>query len=126
MSPGFSDVFSNLLEEFRNGFEVAPFEDRVDIRFYTDPAWFEKEKAALFIDQPILVGHISMLKKNGDVFTHDHLGKPIMVARAKDGEIHAFLNVCRHRGVRLVNSEETINKTIVVFKGEQCRDPMEG
>jgi len=113
-APGFSDVFSHLLEELRNGFEVAPFQDRVDTRFYTDPAWFEKEQAALFSDQPILVGHISMLKNNGDVFTHDYLGKPIMVVRAQDGEIRAFLNVCQHRGVRLVNSNKTINKTSFV------------
>ena len=109
-APGFSEVFSNLLEEYRKGYQVEPFQAKVDPRFYTDPDWFEKERAMLFDDQPILVGHTSMLKENGDVFTHDHLGKPIMVVRANDGEIRAFLNVCRHRGVRLVNSEETINK----------------
>ncbi len=113
-APGFSEVFSNLLEEFRSGAAVAPFEGKVDTRFYTDPIWFEKEKAALFSHGPILVGHVSMLKNNGDVFTHDYLGKPIMVARAKDGQVRAFLNVCRHRGVRLVNGEHVENKTSFV------------
>ena len=113
-APGFRDVFSNLLEAFRNGVEVAPFEARVDTRFYTDPQWFEKERAALFDDVPILVGHVSMLKNSGDVFTHDHLGKPIMVVRDNDGDLHAFLNVCRHRGVRLVNGEQVQNKTSFV------------
>ncbi|MCB1689180.1 MAG: aromatic ring-hydroxylating dioxygenase subunit alpha [Halioglobus sp.] len=113
-APGFTEVFSHLLEEYREGRAAPPFQAKVDTRFYTDPAWFEKEKAALFSDGPILVGHVAMLKSNGDTFTHDHLGKPIMVVRAGDGEIRAFLNVCRHRGVRLVNSDEVINKTSFV------------
>jgi phenylpropionate dioxygenase-like ring-hydroxylating dioxygenase large terminal subunit len=113
-APGFSDVFSHLLEAYRGGFEVAPFQSTVDTRFYTDPVWFERERAALFRRGPILVGHTSMLRENGDVFTHDHLGRPIMVARGKDGDIRAFLNVCRHRGVRLVDSAGTVNKTSFV------------
>jgi phenylpropionate dioxygenase-like ring-hydroxylating dioxygenase large terminal subunit len=113
-APGFTDVFSHLLEEYREGRSAPPFQGKVDTRFYSDPNWFEQEKAALFSDVPILVGHIAMLKNNGDTFTHDYLGKPIMVVRAGDGEVRAFLNVCRHRGVRLVNSEDVINKTSFV------------
>jgi len=114
-APGFSDVFSHLLDDYRNGVEATPFHATVDTRFYTDPAWFERERSALFAHSPILVGHTSMLKTDGDVFTHDHLGTPILVARGKDGDIRAFLNVCRHRGVRLVaNAETAINKTSFV------------
>ena len=47
-----------------------------------------------------------MLKLPGDHFTHDALGVPILVAKGRDGEIRAFYNVCRHRGVRLVEDDE--------------------
>lgn len=112
--PGFRDIFGRLLEEVRAGYAAPPFLGYSDTRFYTDQAWFEKERTSLFGDKPILVGHLSMVPNPGDVFTHDHLGTPIMVVRGKDGAVRAFLNVCRHRGVRLVNTEETSNKTSFV------------
>ena len=113
-APGFTDIFSRLLDDYREGRGMPPFAAKVDTRFYTDTAWFEREKAALFRDVPILVGHTAMLKRSGDAFTHDHLGVPIVVARAADGEIRAFLNVCRHRGVRLLNGDGVVNKTSFV------------
>ncbi|MEM6583438.1 MAG: aromatic ring-hydroxylating dioxygenase subunit alpha [Pseudomonadota bacterium] len=112
--PDFTDIFGRLLEEVRAGYTVPPFLGYSDTRFYTDEAWFQKERAALFNDKPILVGHVSMIPNPGDVITHDLLDTPIMVVRGKDGVVRAFLNVCRHRGVRLVNTEETCNKTSFV------------
>lgn len=113
-APGFRDVFGRLLETFRQQQAPAPFESSSDPRFYTDPAWFDKEQRALFGNTPVLVGHESMLPKAGDVYTHDHLGKPIMLVRGKDKQLRAFLNVCRHRGVRLVNGEILQNKSSFV------------
>lgn len=113
-APGFRDIFARLLEDYRQQTTAPPFQASVDTHFYTDAAWFEKEKEDLFNHGPILVGHAAMLKKAGDTFTHDHLGKPIIVVRGNDGEIRAFLNVCRHRGVRLVNGEGVISKTSFV------------
>ena len=102
-TPGFTDIFAMLQQEVREQRVPEPFLGYSDTRFYTNPEWYEKEKAALFRDNPMLVGHTSMLKQTGDVFTHDHLGQPIMVVCGKDNTVRAFLNVCRHRGVRLVN-----------------------
>jgi nitrite reductase/ring-hydroxylating ferredoxin subunit len=33
---------------------------------------------------------------------HDALGVPIVITRGREGALHAMLNVCRHRGTRLV------------------------
>jgi Rieske 2Fe-2S family protein len=112
--PGFTDIFGRLLEEVRDGYSPQPYLGYSDTRFYTDSNWFDKERTALFKDKPILVGHLSMLPKSGDVFTHDHLGTPMMVVKGKDNTVRAFLNVCRHRGVRLVNTDETSNQTSFV------------
>lgn len=112
--PDFKDVFANLLEQYRRQEPPSAFTGTSDTRFYSDSDWFEREKAALFSSTPILLGHVSMLPNPGDVFTHDLLGKPIMVVKAEDGAVRAFLNVCRHRGVRLVNAPDTINKKTFV------------
>ena len=39
-------------------------------------------------------------------FLHDLSDLPIMVIKGKDGNIRAFLNMCRHRGVRLLEETE--------------------
>src|SRR5690606_34045145 len=86
--PALTRVFSELMEEVRTQTIPPPVESRVDTRFYSDPAWFEKERKALFDgQQPLLVGHTSMLKRAGDHFTHDHTGQPLLVVRDRDGEI---------------------------------------
>jgi Rieske 2Fe-2S family protein len=48
-------------------------------------------------------GHVSMIAGVGDFFTVEIGGESIIIARAADGEVHALLNVCRHRGSRVCN-----------------------
>src|SRR5437660_629096 len=38
-----------------------------------------------------------------DWLTHDWAGVPILLVRRADGSLGAFLNVCRHRGARIVD-----------------------
>ena len=68
---------------------------------YTDPDRLQQEIDILFRKFPLILGHASDLKEPGDFMTHDETGVPILVTRSQDGEIRAFLNVCRHRGARL-------------------------
>ena len=84
----------------------APEDCEIPVEYYTDPAWFERERAELWRRHPIIVGHASMLKQAGDHFTHDALGVPLLIARDRSGDIRAFYNVCRHRGVRLVEDDD--------------------
>jgi phenylpropionate dioxygenase-like ring-hydroxylating dioxygenase large terminal subunit len=76
---------------------------RVPVEHYTDPRRLEAERRLLFRSLPLLVGFSSQARDAGDWFTHDHAGVPILCARAEDGVLRAFLNVCRHRGARLVH-----------------------
>ena len=77
---------------------------------YTDEARFEREWETVFKTAPIIIGHASMIPKPGDHFTFDALGLPLLVSRGRDDKIRVFLNVCRHRGVRLVNQEGVTRK----------------
>lgn len=73
----------------------------LDVRAYTDPARFEREEQRIFRGLPIAVAHASELAQPGDFVTHDATGVPLLVVRGDDGELAAFMNVCRHRGTRV-------------------------
>ncbi len=68
---------------------------------YTDPDQLDREINTLFRNFPIVIAHCSDLAEPGDFVTHDATGVPILVTRTQEGEIKAFMNVCRHRGARV-------------------------
>lgn len=72
---------------------------------YASPERFERERAALFSAGPIIAAHGSELPEPGSFLTMNVGGLPVLLTRDKAGEVHAFLNVCRHRGMRLVGEE---------------------
>lgn len=71
---------------------------------YTDPARFDAEMARLFGRLPLLAAHGSELPGEGDYLARDLAGKPVLLTRQRDGSVKAFLNVCRHRGARLIDT----------------------
>ncbi|MFB0902092.1 MAG: Rieske (2Fe-2S) protein, partial [Acidimicrobiales bacterium] len=68
---------------------------------YTDPEQLQQEMDILFRNFPIVIAHSSELADVGDFLTHDDTGVPLLVTRSEQGDIKAFLNVCRHRGARI-------------------------
>jgi len=106
-------LFSRLHDKV-SGVTPEPLPSAIEVStdIYLDEDLLARERSDLFDKSPIIVGHVSMLEKVGSHFTHDHLGKPLLIVKGKDGEIRAFLNVCRHRGMRLV-VEEGVHKTPV-------------
>lgn len=73
----------------------------IPVAEYIDPARFEREKAQLFFKKPVIAGLSSQLPKPGTHFRLRLLGLPLLVTRARDGLVRAFLNVCKHRGTIL-------------------------
>lgn len=64
---------------------------------YTDPEIFAIEKERIFARTWQVVGHASQVAKPGDYFTAELVGEPLLIARANDGSLRGFYNVCRHR-----------------------------
>jgi len=77
-------------------------EYRNAVGHYLDPEQFRREKEILFRRYPVAVGFSSQVRQPGDFFTHGDSGVPILVTRDRHGMLHAFINVCRHRGTNLV------------------------
>jgi glycine betaine catabolism A len=82
---------------------------RLDPAIYHAPERFEAERERLFRREPLCLGHADQLEP-GTVLAFEFCGVPVLIARARDGALRVFLNVCRHRGARLVAEQ-----------GEVCR-----
>ena len=76
------------------------------VSHYADPARLAQEQNTLFRQFPIIVGHGSQVAVPGQFFTHDDTGVPILVTRTREGRVKAYMNVCRHRGGRIVTQAD--------------------
>ena len=69
---------------------------------YTDAHRFERERAQILRATPQAMVHSSELPGPDTFLRRQLAGLPVLLTRDDDGAAHAFLNVCRHRGTRLV------------------------
>ena len=86
--------------------DLAPGTMRNDVSVYTDPVRHAAERQKLFRETPLVACLSSQLPKPGSYRLFDETGVPIVVVRSSDGQVRAFLNVCLHRGARLVRERE--------------------
>ena len=73
--------------------------------YYTDAQIFEQEQEKVFESMWFCAVRSSELAKPGDFKTVQIGRESVLINRARDGGLRAFLNVCRHRGARLCTEE---------------------
>lgn len=73
--------------------------------WYTDPAVLGREQERIFRSSWQYAGHTGQLPEPGTFFTTQAGRFPVVVTLARDGELRAFLNVCRHRGFPVAEGE---------------------
>ena len=76
-------------------------EAHIPVESYLSETVRDAEVERLFRPLPLIAAHASELAP-GQVLAHDDYGIPLLLTRDADGRFRAFLNVCRHRGMRLV------------------------
>jgi Rieske 2Fe-2S family protein len=79
----------------------SPFLSTLPGRYYYDPAIYAQEQERIFSYLWFCVGRVEMLTTVGSYFVVTVGQESVIVVRSADETLHAFLNVCRHRGARL-------------------------
>lgn len=80
-------------------------ERSVPVSDYLDPQLHAVEVEAAHRRRPLVVGHAGQLSEPGDFLTDEVAGTPILVVRDAAGAVRCHVNVCRHRGFRLVEQD---------------------
>ena len=87
---------------------LGPGVETLSASVYTDPDRFEVEQRRIFDHVPHLLAPAGLLPETRQAVAHDGYGTPLILTRDDDGKAHVFANVCRHRGTRLIDSQEPV------------------
>jgi benzoate/toluate 1,2-dioxygenase subunit alpha len=68
---------------------------------FTHPALFDLEMQHIFEGNWVYLAHESQIPEPNDYFTTSIGRQPIFITRDKDGELHALINACAHRGAMI-------------------------
>ncbi|MEL7259071.1 MAG: SRPBCC family protein [Pseudomonadota bacterium] len=79
---------------------------------YIDPVIFEEEKHALLYSQWAGLAVAADVPEPGDAKPLSFLGMPLLLLRDKDGDVRVYQNICRHRGMILVEEPRKIEGAI--------------
>lgn len=74
--------------------------------FYNDERIYKLDIQEIFEKEWIFAGMTCEIPTKGNFITLNIGENPIVIIRGSDGAVHAFFNVCRHRGSRLCVTEK--------------------
>lgn len=74
--------------------------------WYLSEENFARERQLIFSRNWIGVGREDWISAPGDFFVAEPAGESLIVTRDRNGVVHAFYNVCRHRGTRLCQDRD--------------------
>jgi 3-phenylpropionate/trans-cinnamate dioxygenase alpha subunit len=82
-------------------------------QIFIDEEIYRAELARVFGRSWLFLAHDSMIPKPHDFFSTYMGSDPVLVVRQADGSVAAFLNVCRHRGMKVCRAEDGNAKTFM-------------
>ena len=80
-------------------------DDRVHRDLYLSEEIFALEQEQFFANTWNYLGHASQVPNPGDYLTVDIAGRPLLMLRPADGNIHVLYNRCAHKGSKLLTDD---------------------
>ena len=90
--------------------DLAPDVLEIDSWDYRDPELARRERLEIFGTYPIVAAHSSELPRRFDFHRTQLPNNEVLLVRQEDESVRAFVNVCRHRGARLVGDDSGTRK----------------
>lgn len=87
---------------------VPSIEARRPASIFTTQARYDREQAEVFRKRAVPITLSVMLPEPGSAMAHDGYGVPLLVTRDREGQVHALLNVCQHKGSKLLKECEPV------------------
>ena len=84
---------------------VRPQEGLISRRIFADPEVHGLELERIFAKAWFFIGHESEIPNKGDIVTRQCGVDPVIFLRDDAGVVRAFLNSCRHRGMRICRTD---------------------
>lgn len=95
-------IVERTLNHMRDGTtDQEPGHFRIPVSQYMDEGRWQVEMDAIFKRLPLMLGFTCEMRNPGDYKTIQILDVPVLMVRAKDGKVRAFINVCSHRGAKI-------------------------
>lgn len=90
------DTLFTVLRQIQGSEESAPMLPR---ECYTEQAFFEFEREAVFTRSWVCVGRAEQIPQTGDYLAVRVADEPLLIVRNAENTIHAFSALCQHRGM---------------------------
>ena len=85
---------------------IDPEKGTLDRRVFSDELFYQDELEKIFGRVWLMLAHESILPNPNDFFL-SYIGEdPVIITRDAKGKLHVFLNMCRHRGNRVVRADD--------------------
>ena len=85
---------------------IDPDSGKLDRRIFLDQQIYDEEMEKIFGRAWLMIGHESLVPNPHDFF-HTYMGEdPVILTRDGNGKLHALLNMCRHRGNRILRFDD--------------------
>jgi thioredoxin-like negative regulator of GroEL len=73
----------------------------------------DRELERFFARRWVLVGRAAGLQSSGAYLTADVAGESVIVVRQDDDTVEAMVNMCRHRGARILLNQRAASGTVL-------------
>jgi len=103
-------------ERISQGFDADPsrsYSLRSDA--YVDERWAAADREAIFTRSWQWICHEEKLREQGSYVADEVAGHAVLIARAEDGKLRAFYNVCKHRAHQLLSGEGKASRIVCPY-----------